>query len=183
MPVRAFVAIGSNLDPARHVREAIRRLALRQNVVAVSTVYRTPAIGRPDDPDYYNCVVELSTDTPPEVLKKELFAIESDLGRVRWADKYAPRNVDLDLVLYGSAEVQSEDLLLPSPDISVRAFVAIPLAELAPDLVLPDGERRLAEVAAGFGMRDMMPLAEYTALLRRDIQRAVQPGENRTAHP
>jgi len=137
---RAFIGVGSNIAPQENIREALRRLAQSVLIVSISTFYREPAIGRPDDPDFHNGVVEIDTDLAPITLKgKVLRGIEASLGRgrSRSLDKFASRTIDLDLLLYDDLVVSSAELTLPHPDILKRAFVAVPLYEIAPTLVLP----------------------------------------------
>lgn len=168
---RVFVGVGSNLRPEENVREALRLLAREVRLAAVSTVYRTPALDRPHQPLFYNCAVEIETEMPPEELKRSVLRrIEQELGRVRGEDKYAPRTVDLDLLVYGDLVASSDDVVIPDPEIARRPFVAIPLAELAPDLELPGAGRRLREIAAELASCGLEPLADYTAALRREIE-------------
>jgi 2-amino-4-hydroxy-6-hydroxymethyldihydropteridine diphosphokinase len=168
---RAFVSVGSNINPAENVREAIHRLALQVRVVGISTVYLTEAEGRPEQPPYYNCVVEIETEAPPVELKHQVLrCIEQDLGRERSGDKYAPRTIDLDLIVYDDVVMETNDLTLPDPQILRRPFLAIPLRELAPELTLTGLNRRIEEVAAALPQGSMKPLESYTKLLRRDIR-------------
>lgn len=168
--MRAFIAVGSNINPAENVLEAIDRLAEQTRVVAVSTVYRTEPLGRPEQPPYYNCVAEIETEIPPLALKQQVLRrIEADLGRERGEDKYAPRTIDLDLVVYDDLVVDTDDLTLPDPQILHRPFLAIPLRELAPRLTLPGLDRPMEEVAAQ-PPGSMLPLEDYTLLLRRTIR-------------
>jgi len=167
---RAFVSVGSNIKPAQNVRQAILRLALQTRIVAVSTVYCTGAVGRPEQPPYYNCVAEIETEAPPLVLKQQVLRrIEADLGRERGDDKYAPRTIDLDLVVYDDLVIETDDLTLPDPQIVRRPFLAIPLCELAPGLTLPGLNRSMEEVAAALPRNSMKPLENYTLHLRREI--------------
>jgi len=168
---RAFIGIGSNINPEQNVRRALRLLAKRVRVTGVSTVYRTAALGRPGDPSFYNCVVEVETQIPPEDLKRKVLRrIEAELGRSRTDDKYAPRTIDLDVLLYNDVVMNQGGLVLPDPEIAKRPFLAIPLHELRPALTLPDTGGRVADIAAAFAGHDMQPLPQYTALLRRDIE-------------
>jgi 2-amino-4-hydroxy-6-hydroxymethyldihydropteridine diphosphokinase len=168
---RAFIGVGSNINPQDNARRALRLLAAQVRVIGISTVYRTAALGRPDDPGFYNCVVEVETQMPPQDLKRRVLRrIEAELGRRRTADKYAPRTIDLDVLLYDEVVMNEGGLVLPDPDIAKRPFLAIPLHELAPALTLPDTGRRVADIAAAFAGHRMQPLPQYTALLRRDIE-------------
>jgi dihydroneopterin aldolase/2-amino-4-hydroxy-6-hydroxymethyldihydropteridine diphosphokinase len=164
---QAFISVGANIKPEENIREAVYRLAQATHMTAISMFYRGPAIDRPDQPDFYNGVVGIETDLSPAALKRGvLHTIEAGLGRNRSADKYAARTIDLDLLLYDDWIVSDEQLRLPNPDIVTRAFVAIPLYELAPDLVLPDSGVPIREVAERFETDDMKRLPEYTRQLR-----------------
>ncbi|MEK4032093.1 2-amino-4-hydroxy-6-hydroxymethyldihydropteridine diphosphokinase [Methylocystis sp. IM3] len=148
---RAYIGVGSNISPGANIKTAIRLLARQVRLVRFSTFYRTPAEGRPEQPDYINGVVVIETGLTPESLKhKVLRPIEHRLGRRRTDDTFAPRPIDLDLLLYGSQQVQTTDLRLPAEDIEKRAFVAIPLSEVAPDLMLPGTGISIRDIAAKF---------------------------------
>lgn len=167
---RAFIGIGSNIEPAENVRAAIRGLARQTRLVAISTVYLTEAVGRTEQPPYYNCVVEIETEAPPADIKFGLLrGIENKLGRQRTADKYAPRTIDLDLIVYGDLTLDAEGIKLPDPEILERPFLAIPLSELAPDLVLAGYGLRIGEVAAKLPPDGMQPLPDYTKSLREEL--------------
>ena len=166
---RAFVGVGSNIDPAQNVRKALRLLAEDMRVVAVSTVYETEPEGRPEQPCYYNCVIEIETEAAPPDLKRSLREIEDRLGRVRTADRYASRTIDLDVLAYDELATETADLTLPDPDIATRAYLAAGLAELAPALALPGIGMTAAELAEKPPKRGMRALDEYTAALRREV--------------
>ncbi len=167
--VRAFVSIGSNIDPETNVLAAVRLLRQRSRVAGVSMVYCSAALGRPDQPSYFNCVVELETDVSPLRLKQSLLGpIEEELGRKRTTDKYAARTIDLDLIAYGDLSLSSDGIELPDPQILERPFLAIPLVELAPDLVLPGLNLGIAEVAARLPRGSMRPLEDYARLVRAE---------------
>lgn len=166
---RAFIAIGSNIDPAKNVSAAIRSLAGQTQLVGISMVYRTDALDRPQQPPYFNCVVEIKTEAPPvEVKYAILRRIENELGRKRTQDKYAPRTIDLDLIVYGDLTMDEEDIRLPDPDILERPFLATPLFELAPDLVLAGCSLRIGDIAAKLPHDGMKPLEDYARLLRNE---------------
>ncbi len=181
---RAFVTVGSNIHPAKNVREAIRLLALQIRIGGISTVYQTEAEDRPEQPPYYNCVVEIGTEIPPMELKYGVLRkIEEALGRKRGADKYASRTIDLDLIVYDDLVMETEELKLPDPQVLRRPFVAIPLVELAPGLILPGLGLRIEEVAKGLTSARMMPLEEYTEFLRKEIDDGNKHREDRTPGP
>ncbi len=168
--VRAFVAIGSNISPAVNVRRALDLLARRLTVTGLSTVYETQPEERPGQEHFYNCVVEIETELAPRKLKFQVLrSIETQLNRQRTSDKYAPRTIDLDLILYGDLVLNENDLVLPDPDIFGRFFLAAPLAELAPELVLPGSGAPIAEVAGRLTQDKAQPLPAYTTELRQLI--------------
>ena len=135
----AYVALGANLgDPVAAVQAALAALAglPESRVVRASSLYRTAPVGLSNQPDFINAVAALETALAPEALLDALFAIEAGFGRVR-AAKNGPRTIDLDLLLHGDLELAQPRLTLPHPRLHLRAFVLVPLAEIAPDLRLP----------------------------------------------
>jgi 2-amino-4-hydroxy-6-hydroxymethyldihydropteridine diphosphokinase len=174
--VRAFVSLGSNLDADRNIRKALGMLALQTRLLRLSTVYATEPLGRPEQPTYLNCVAEVMTPAAPEVLKNSVLAyIEKELGRIRTEDKYAPRTIDLDLIAYGQVQLHSPGLLLPDPQIQSRPFLAVPLAELAPDLILPGFAKTNSQIAAALSPHTMLPMADYTQNLRGELHHEFKP--------
>ena len=168
---RAFVAVGSNIDPAVNVRAAIRALALQVQVTGVSTIYRTEPERRPDQAPFYNGVVEIQTRLSPRSLKFQVLrGIEAALGRQRTSDKDAPRTIDLDLIVYDDLVLNTGGLVLPDPDIARRPFLAVPLRELAPDLAPAETVRPAGAWSARLPGVRLRPLRAYTARLRRDIR-------------
>jgi dihydroneopterin aldolase/2-amino-4-hydroxy-6-hydroxymethyldihydropteridine diphosphokinase len=176
---RAFISAGSNIDPEANVRKAVRLLAAQARIRAISTVYLTEPIGRLGQPLYYNCVLEIETGTPPLDLKRTVLRpIEDSLGRTRSNDRFAPRTIDLDLILYNDITMAGEELTLPDPDILKRPFLAVALHELAPDLVLPGSGARIADIAAGMLRKTMKPLESYTDMLRRETGHGPEHGKD-----
>ena len=167
---RAFISIGSNIDPEENMKRAVLMLRDAVRITAISMVYRTDPVGPAGQPLFCNCVLESETDLLPHELKFRLLrGIESRLGRVRGNDKYAPRTIDLDLVLYDDLVLTAEGLTLPDPDIPVRPFLAIPIHELAPGLVLPGSGLSIGEAASKLPQTGMTPLKNYTEQLRKEI--------------
>jgi len=167
---RAFIAIGSNIDPERNVRAAVRALARQVRVVALSTFYATPPLRRPEQPGFVNGMAEVETELPPRTLKFEVLrGIEAELGRVRGADRWAPRTIDLDIAIYDTLVIDEPDLRVPDPDIMERPFLAWPLAELAPELVVTGTGRSATEIAARLSSDAMEPLGQYTQSLKEEI--------------
>lgn len=147
--VRCFIALGANLDnPVATVNAAMA--ALRElpqtRLVAASSLYRTAPVGLLHQPDFINAVVEMIAASPAPTLLRQLFALEERFGRRR-SLKNAPRTLDLDLLLYGDAVCDDPQLTLPHPRLHERAFVLAPLAEIAPELVIP-GHGRVTELLA-----------------------------------
>lgn len=167
---RVFVAVGSNLDPARKVVEALRLLSEQVPLVALSTFYQTAPLGRPDQPDFYNGVAEIDTSLSPGQLKTQVLRpIEHALGRRRTTDRYAARTIDLDVVLYVVTLDEETRVQVLDSDLRSRPFLALPLHELAPDLVLPPDGQPLARIAASFTHHGMTPLTDFTQELRRSL--------------
>lgn len=138
---RAWIGLGSNLGaPERQVDLALRELSLlaRSRLVAASALYRSLPWGDPDQDDYVNAVAALDTQLPPRVLLEQLLRIEQEHGRERSAEsRNGPRTLDLDLLLYGRLVCDEPGLTLPHPRMHERAFVLLPLGELAPELEIP----------------------------------------------
>lgn len=135
----AYIALGANLgDPASTIRAAFGALANlpESRVVHCSSLYRTAPVGILDQPEFVNAVTQLETTLAPEALLDALLDIEQRFGRIR-AEKDGPRTLDLDLLLYNDQFLDLPRLTLPHPRLHLRAFVLQPLAEIAPDLVIP----------------------------------------------
>lgn len=152
--MEAYVTFGSNIDPEFNVPEACSLLLEAVTVSAVSSVYRTKALDRPEQPDYCNGALKIATSLAARELKFDVLRdIEARLGRARSADRFASRPIDLDIALFGDLVIDEADLVVPDPDIRTRPFVAVPLLELSPDLRLPDTGETLETLTAA-GMRD-----------------------------
>ncbi len=136
----AYVGIGSNLHgPARQVELAIAVLdEIRDtHVTARSHLYRSSPLGGIEQPDFVNAVVSLLTLLEPMDLLEEMQTIESARGRERTDQRWGPRVIDLDLLVFADLVIEEPNLQLPHPGIGERNFVLLPLRELAPDLVIP----------------------------------------------
>lgn len=178
MPEQAFISIGSNISPETNLPRAVRAMTALGRVAAVSHIYESGPIGERDQPDYLNAAALLETDCPPLTLRKRLREIEAECGRVRIEDAYAPRTIDLDLSLFGSTLLDTEELTLPSPDILTRSFVAVPLADLAPGFRHPTTGDLLSEIAERLASR--FPLTRR-ADLSTTVSAQVEPDQH-TGH-
>ena len=166
-----YIGIGSNMDPERHVPAALRLLGEKMHIAALSTFYRTTPLGPAGSPAFYNGVAGILTGISARELKfKVLRGIEESLGRRRGPDRNAPRPIDLDILWYGGAAIEEPDLVIPDPDILTRAFVAVPLHELAPGIVMPGSGLRLADVAGALPRADMKPLESFTSMLKEEFE-------------
>ncbi len=139
--VLAFLGLGSNLgDRARMLSAASDRLAGPDvRILRRSHVYESPPWGMTDQPLFLNQVIEVETTLPAPRLLARCREIEDALGRVR-RERWGPRTIDIDILLYGDLVIQTPDLVVPHAELRRRAFVLVPLAELAPALRLPTGE-------------------------------------------
>ncbi len=166
----AFLSLGSNVAPEDYLPRAVAVLKDVGRVLAVSTAYRNPAVGPVPQPDYVNTAALVETDLPAHLLHERLHAIEDRLGRRRGEDRYAPRRIDIDLILLGNQVLDDDGLRLPSPMLLKRAFVAVPLAELAPDFRHPISGERLSLIAERLRPQAILtPLPELTASMRRAL--------------
>ncbi len=145
--MKAFIGLGSNLgDREANLRQALEHLALtpETTVVRASSLYDTEPVGALDQPHFLNAVAQLETQLAPRQLLWNLMLIERRLGRVR-TQRWGPRTLDLDLLLYEDAVIDEDDLQVPHPELPKRSFVLVPLVELDPMLLHPaTGETMLA---------------------------------------
>jgi len=145
-----YLGLGSNVgDPAAHLRAAIGLLEAEGiEVDAVSSSYVTEPVGEIlDQPDFLNAAVRIRTDLGPEDLLDACKRVEAERGRSFDAPRHSPRPLDVDLLLLGDLELRTERLTLPHREVTTRRFVLVPLLELDPGLVLPDGTRLSAALA------------------------------------
>lgn len=143
-----FIGVGSNVEPERHVRAAVAHLRRRFGALRLSPVYRNPAVGFDGD-DFYNLVAWCNSDAGVTQVNAALDEIEEQCGRVRGGPRFAPRTLDLDLLLYGDV-VAASPLCLPRKEILKYAFVLKPLADLAGTRRHPLTGRSYAEHWAEF---------------------------------
>jgi 2-amino-4-hydroxy-6-hydroxymethyldihydropteridine diphosphokinase len=156
---RAFIALGSNLgDPRQQVLDAMEALQALpdSHVLQRSKLYRTPPWGVLDQPDFVNAVVVIDTGLAPHALLDALHAIEQQAGRVR-VQRNGPRTLDLDLLYMDGVQIDDTRLTVPHPRIAERAFVLLPLADVAPGLPLPAGT--VAQLLARIDIHGCVALA------------------------
>jgi 2-amino-4-hydroxy-6-hydroxymethyldihydropteridine diphosphokinase len=147
----AYIALGANLgDRTSTIESALRALGEFGRVTNVSSLYETDPVGFEDQPRYLNAVAELETALPPVALLDELLRVEAEHGRVRTFAN-APRSLDLDLLLYDREVLETEKLTLPHPRMHERAFVLVPLAEIAPNAYIPSCGSSAAQLLAQLG--------------------------------
>jgi 2-amino-4-hydroxy-6-hydroxymethyldihydropteridine diphosphokinase len=157
-----LLLLGSNIDPAENLVRALEALDAAVAVVAASRVFETDAVAIGPVPQFLNAALEIVTDLEPLVLKYEVLRpVEALLGRKRTDDRNAPRQIDLDLALFGDRIVSDPQLRLeiPDPDVLEYAHAAIPLADVAPHREHPLAGKTLSEIAEGFGVDSGVRLA------------------------
>jgi 2-amino-4-hydroxy-6-hydroxymethyldihydropteridine diphosphokinase len=139
--MRAHIGLGANMgDRLQFLQRAVKRLGetIGIEVIDVSSVYETEPVGPTDQPWFLNAVAAVDTNLSPVTLLDQTQAIERTLGR-QTTYRWGPRTIDLDILLYGDIQVRTATLVIPHAELCHRAFVMIPLLELDPHLVLPDG--------------------------------------------
>lgn len=157
----AYIGLGSNIDPARHLHEAVDSLCKQFTIWAISPVYESPAIGSIGQAHYLNAAALVETTLSPRALRRALMEIETNLGRIKGQDKYAARTIDLDLVLYNQVVVDIDGHHIPDHTILTYPHLARTLADIAPGFVHPETHQPLAEIAVQIQTTDLV--------LRQDI--------------
>lgn len=147
----AYLSLGSNIEAERHLPAAVAHLAEFGRVQAVSTVWETPPLGFSQQPNFLNAAVLLETHLSAQTLRQAAIAqIEAALGRVRSQNKNGPRTIDIDIMLFNRDIIRFGQRRIPDPEVLERPFVAIPLAEIAPDYVHPETGQTLQSIASQF---------------------------------
>lgn len=157
----AYVGIGSNLDgPKRQVRAAIDAIAQlpRSTFLRASRLYRSAPWGKADQPAFVNAAAAVATVLSPRELLDALLAIERAHGRARDGERWGPRVIDLDILVYGDARIDEPGLHVPHPHLAERAFVLLPLADLDADLEIP-GQGRVRALLERVDATGCTPLA------------------------
>ena len=152
-----YLALGTNLnDRSANLRAAIEALPSKINVIAESKVYETPPWGYENQPAFLNMAVKCETNLEPESLLKRLKQLEVQLGREQ-SFRWGPRLIDIDILFYNDLILKSESLTIPHPRLHERAFVLVPLADIAPDFIHPVLKKTIKELLAGVNMDDIHP--------------------------
>ncbi|SDS91835.1 2-amino-4-hydroxy-6-hydroxymethyldihydropteridinediphosphokinase [Halopseudomonas sabulinigri] len=173
---RCYIGLGSNqADPQAQVEAACAALGRIPDTrfVACSSLYRSAPMGPQDQPSYVNAVVALDTALTAEQLLDALQQIEQQQGRVRKAERWGPRTLDLDILLFGNQQISSPRLQVPHYHMHARAFVLYPLAELQPELQMPDGTP-LQHLLNACPRGDLQTLAAF--IQQPDAQTGLTPG-------
>ncbi|MCG8315007.1 MAG: 2-amino-4-hydroxy-6-hydroxymethyldihydropteridine diphosphokinase [Pseudomonadales bacterium] len=161
----AYIGLGSNLgDPLSNILSAIDHLKAipSTQVIRVSSFYRSVAVGPGEQPDYVNAAVTLQTQLDAETLLDQLQAIEQTHHRTRGPVRWTARTLDLDILLFGNAKIETERLSIPHPRMSERNFVLLPLQDLNPELRFPDGVC-LSDLVKMISQTGITQLTEYPA--------------------
>ncbi len=159
MTVVAYISVGSNLNnPYQQVKSAIGKLKIADNIYieTISGWYLSDPVGPKNQSRYVNGVIKISTRLSPNQLLKKLHEIEDAHGRIRNV-RWGPRTLDLDILLYGSRMMNTKKLTIPHPEMKIRNFVLTPLADIEPDLVLPDGSI-LSSLLENNQLKEIVPI-------------------------
>ncbi|HEX9744779.1 MAG TPA: 2-amino-4-hydroxy-6-hydroxymethyldihydropteridine diphosphokinase [bacterium] len=166
---RIFIGVGSNIEPEANVKMSLRLVRQFAPIAAISTFYETSPIDRPEQENYFNGVVEIIFHGTPFELDLKLLDIEDELGRLRTADKYASRTIDLDILLFGREIIDDGNLRIPDPDILKRDFVLLPLNEIGPTAIHPETGQLIEKIAYNFRSHELKELVEFTKELREEF--------------
>jgi 2-amino-4-hydroxy-6-hydroxymethyldihydropteridine diphosphokinase len=156
--MQVLITLGSNINREQNVNEALARLEQQPDlhILAVSPIYVTQAVGADGkaaaQPAFSNAAICVETELDPFTLRGKLRALEAAMGRMRTADKFAPRPIDLDIAFYGDRVLEVAGKVIPDPDVLRFAHVAVPLADVAGDWIHPQTGQTLAEIAARHSM-------------------------------
>ena len=159
--MQVLITLGSNINRKKNIEEALARLEQQPDlkILAVSPVYVTQAIGADGraaaQPAFSNAAICIETGLDPLALRNRLRTLEAEMGRVRTADKFAPRPIDLDIAFYGDRVLEVAGRVIPDPDVLRFAHVAVPLADVAGDWVHPQTGQTLAVIAAHYSHQEM----------------------------
>ena len=157
---QVYLSLGSNLGDRQKNLEAVENLLPPQVLIKErSMIYETEPWGYHEQPKFLNQVLAVTTSLSPLDLLAYLKEIEKSIGR-KPVFRYGPREVDIDILLYGNQVINQESLIIPHERLQDRAFVLVPLGELAPDLILPGSERTITELLESINTSDVYPFQE-----------------------
>ena len=166
----AYIGVGSNIEPKKNIEAALVKLIGHVEVTGCSTFYRTKPLNNRIQDDYLNGVWQIKTmKLPSELRHNVLRKIEDGLCRMRTEDTYSSRTIDLDILLYDSLCMQEPHLTIPDPDIYIRPFIAWPLMELDPGIILPDTGRLISTVTENMKKDSLHPDYSFTQRLQRRL--------------
>lgn len=160
-PVDVYIGLGSNLDnPRQQIKQALQELTELPHcqLTAQSQLYRSDPVGPADQPDYINAVARIECQLQPESLLDQLQALEQSHRRVR-KQHWGPRTLDLDILLFGNEQINSDRLSVPHSHMAERSFVLYPLAEISPELQFPDG-RKLSQLLTQCPIGTLEPISD-----------------------
>lgn len=142
---KVYISLGSNIDPAKHLRAAVRSLREQFGELELSSVYRSKAVGFEGE-DFLNLVAGFDTNLSAHEVHRKLHEIEDQHGRTREGPRFSDRVIDLDLLMYDDLTIDDDDLHLPREEITQNAFVLLPLSEIAPELQHPELRQTVADL-------------------------------------
>ena len=160
-PEIVYIGLGANLnDPVQQLRSALSAISCipDSQLIQYSSFYSSQPLGPSEQPEYVNAVAALNTSLAPEELLKKLQSIELEQGRMRKAERWGPRTLDLDIILFGQHIINTELLTVPHYHFHLREFVLYPLYQIAPQLVLPDGKtvKELLQTVPKNGLTELL---------------------------
>ncbi|HLR41545.1 MAG TPA: 2-amino-4-hydroxy-6-hydroxymethyldihydropteridine diphosphokinase [Virgibacillus sp.] len=161
---QAFIALGTNIEPREdHFSNALRALADSAHITILqkSAIYETAPVGYLDQADFLNMVIEIDTSLSALDLLDVCQSIEQDLGRKQTV-RFGPRTIDLDILLYNQEDRQTERLTIPHPRMHERAFVLVPMEEIAPDLHVPAYNKTIADLVRDLSESEMKDVTKWT---------------------
>jgi len=160
-PITAYIGLGSNLSkPIKQIEKAIEKIGIipKSRLLSVSSLYLSKPMGPQDQNDYINAVLALETALSAIELLNALQSIENNAGRVRKENRWGARILDLDIILFGNEIINTDRLTIPHYGMSEREFVLLPLAEISPELILPNGES-ITELSQNIAINSMVKLS------------------------
>lgn len=159
-----YLGLGTNLgDRLRNLQKAVSSLSPVMSVTAVSPIYQTDPWGVTDQPAFFNLCLEATTTLNPQTLLHYLKNLETELGRQKTI-KWGPRLIDIDILLYNDKIVKANNLTIPHPHMTERAFVIVPLADIAPDLIHPVTHQTIAELKTAVDQTTLYPIQDTILL-------------------